>query len=71
MNRLISLLKMENDCSVMQLKRLYRTLTKTTHPDLVPGSTKDFLRLRRDYEEAVALLQGQEAAAEGVRILWE
>lgn len=61
MNRLIALLQMENECSLVHLKRLYRTLTKTTHPDLVRGSGESFLELRRDYEEAVALLQEQES----------
>jgi hypothetical protein len=73
MNRLIALLQMEKECSLGHLKRLYRTLTKTTHPDLVRGTGERFLELRRDYEEAMALLQGQESversAAGKVQIL--
>ena len=57
MNRLLALLELENDPTPRRLTQLYRQLTKKAHPDLASGSHEAFLRLRREYEEAVRALR--------------
>jgi len=56
MNRLLALLRLEDNLTPGRLKQLYRRLSKKTHPDLAPGAHEDFVRLRGDYEEALGLL---------------
>jgi hypothetical protein len=45
MNRLISILQVENNCTIARLKQLYHALSKKTHPDLTKGSDDVFLKL--------------------------
>lgn len=56
MNELVDLLRSKGPPSVSRLKRLYRQLSKRTHPDLTRESHEAFLTLKRSYEEALALL---------------
>ncbi len=56
-NRLIALLEKENDVSEKGLKRLFRRLCKSAHPDATGGKGERFIGLRRDYEEALALIR--------------
>jgi hypothetical protein len=66
MNRLIAFLKNENNLSIARLKQLYRLLSKKTHPDLVKGAPEQFVRLRKDYEEALQILRSHGPANMGI-----
>lgn len=56
MNRLIEILKKEKNVTPEKLKRIYRKLCKQTHPDTAKGTHDDFIRLRKEYEEALKAL---------------
>jgi hypothetical protein len=49
-----------------ELDRLFRVLSKQTHPDLGGGDGEAFIRLREAYETAKYRLRGDPAAASGV-----
>lgn len=42
--------------SVEELKAYFKARAKETHPDLADGGAEDFVRLRRDYEDALRML---------------
>jgi hypothetical protein len=62
MNRLIYLLQLENEMTIPRLKKVYRILCKKTHPDITKGSDSKFIELRREYEEAFAIISKGETA---------
>ncbi len=64
MNRLLALLELGEEPSPRRLAQLYRQLSKRAHPDLAPGSHEAFLRLRREYEEALRLLRAGRPGSE-------
>lgn len=60
-NRLIELLQKENNLTEKRLKAVFRRLCKETHPDMKPGRSRQFVALRRDYEEALSIIRGRRA----------
>lgn len=53
-NSIVKRLIAEGDISLVQLKRIYRRLCKMTHPDLKKEDGAGFIRLKEEYEEALA-----------------
>ena len=60
MNQLLAMLKKENNHTLPRLKQLYRVMSKETHPDTDGGSEVKFIKLKRDYEEALSLIEKQQ-----------
>ncbi len=60
MNQLLAMLKKENNHTLTKLKQLYRVMSKEAHPDTDGGSEVKFIRLKRDYEEALSLIEKQQ-----------
>jgi hypothetical protein len=56
MNKLINLLQLENELTIPRLKKVYRILCKKTHPDITKGPDSKFIELRKEYEEAYAII---------------
>jgi hypothetical protein len=61
MNKLIELLIIENDMTISGLKKLYRNLSKRAHADLTKGSEEIFIKLKKEYDDAVNLLLNNES----------
>lgn len=57
MNRLIERLAGDGELSVDALKRLYRMLALQSHPDLTGKADAEFIRLQREYEDALDYLR--------------
>jgi hypothetical protein len=56
-NSFIRALEESGDFSVARLKGLYRKASKKAHPDIAPGDGQAFVKLKREYEEAIAYLK--------------
>jgi hypothetical protein len=65
-NRFIRSMEESGDYSAAGLKRLFRRASKRVHPDLAEADGEAFLRLRQEYEEALAKL-GAGGSAKGPR----
>lgn len=61
--RAIAALGLRMPCTEEDLKRAYRARVKLLHPDH-GGDERRFLMLQANFEEALAILSGQSAAAE-------
>jgi hypothetical protein len=53
-NSIVKRLIAGGDISRQQLKKIYRTYCKMTHPDLLKRDGGEFIRLQEEYEEALA-----------------
>jgi hypothetical protein len=56
-NILIKLLKDENDISIKKLKQVFRTISKQVHPDITKNKQDYFIKLKRDFDEALAMIR--------------
>ena len=56
MNNLLSVLSRKNDLSIDSLKKLYRKLVLQTHPDITKGTSERFVKLQKEYSEALQFI---------------
>jgi hypothetical protein len=56
MNSFIRAMEVSGELSAAELKKLFRRASKKAHPDLSGSSGETFLRLKAEYEEALAFL---------------
>jgi hypothetical protein len=56
MNQFIELLEKGDDISIQKLKKLFRILVKSVHPDSSNRSNEVFIKLKNEYDEAYNIL---------------